>query len=64
MPTQTELKGNWHVIKGKLKKQFGNLTDSDLMYEEGREEELFGRIQRRVGKSKEEVKRIIDDFIP
>lgn len=64
MPTKTELKGNWHMIKGKLKQQFSNLTEDDLMYEEGREEEMYGRIQRRIGKSKEEVKRFIDDLIP
>lgn len=64
MPTKTELKGNWNVIKGKLKQHFGNLTEDDLMYEEGREEELYGRIQRRVGKSKDEIKRFIDELIP
>lgn len=64
MPTKTELKGNWHVIKGKLKQQFSALTEDDLMYEEGREEELYGRIQRRVGKSRDDIKRMIDDLIP
>jgi uncharacterized protein YjbJ (UPF0337 family) len=40
------------------------LTDDDLKYEEGREEELYGRIQRRIGKSKDEIKRMIDSFNP
>jgi uncharacterized protein YjbJ (UPF0337 family) len=64
MPTKTELKGHWHMIRGRLKQQFANLTDDDLQYEEGREEELYGRLQRRIGKSKEEIKRFIDDLIP
>jgi uncharacterized protein YjbJ (UPF0337 family) len=54
------VRGNWNVIKGKLKQQYGDLTDDDLSYEEGKEDELLGRIQRRIGKSKEEVKNMID----
>jgi uncharacterized protein YjbJ (UPF0337 family) len=64
MANQTVLKGNWNMIKGKLKQAYGNLTDDDLKYEEGREEELYGRIQRRIGKSKDEIKRMIDSFNP
>lgn len=56
----TTLKGNWNEIKGKLKQKYGNLTDDDLMYVEGKEDELYGRIQKRVGKSKDEIKRFID----
>ena len=62
MANKTSVKGNWNVIKGKLKEAYGTLTDDDLMYEEGREEELYGRIQRRIGKSRDEVKRMIDSF--
>ena len=58
----TELKGNWHELKGKLKKKFADLTDNDLMYEEGREEELYGRIQVKLGKSKEEVKKLFEEL--
>lgn len=57
---KTELKGKWNELKGKLKQQFAELTDDDLLYVEGKEDELFGRIQQRVGKSKEEVKDLID----
>lgn len=54
------LKGNWNQIKGKLKKKYSNLTDDDLTYVEGQEDELYGRLQEKLGKSKEEVKKEID----
>lgn len=53
------IKGNWNETKGKLKQQFSKLTDDDLMFVEGKEEELIGRIQKRLGKSKEEVRDIL-----
>ncbi|UPQ79611.1 CsbD family protein [Flavobacterium azooxidireducens] len=56
----TDLKGKWNELKGKLKQQYADLTDDDLLYVEGKEDELYGRIQQRVGKSKEEVKNMID----
>lgn len=62
MVNKTSMKGNWNIAKGKLKEAFGNLTDDDLLYQEGQEDELYGRIQRRIGKSKEEVKKLIDSF--
>ena len=51
----TELKGNWNVIKGKLKQRYAGLTDDDLTYVDGAEEELFGRLQVKLGKSKQEI---------
>jgi len=54
-----EIKGNWNVIKGKLKQKWARLTDDDLQYVEGREEELFGRIQKRTGETREAVERAI-----
>jgi uncharacterized protein YjbJ (UPF0337 family) len=57
------IKGNWNVIKGKLKQQYANLTDDDLRYVEGQEQELLGRIQKRVGTSKEELKTFIDNAL-
>ncbi|MBK6283606.1 MAG: CsbD family protein [Draconibacterium sp.] len=57
-----KLKGNWNELKGKLKKSYAELTDNDLLYEEGREDELYGRLQQKLGKSKEEVKRLINDL--
>jgi uncharacterized protein YjbJ (UPF0337 family) len=56
----TDLKGKWNELKGKLKQQYADLTDDDLLYVEGKEDELYGRIQQRVGKTKEEVKDLID----
>jgi len=53
------LKGNWNELKGKLKKKYGDLTDNDLMFDEGKEDEMLGRIQKRLGKSKDEVMKII-----
>jgi len=56
------LKGNWNEIKGKLKQKYGQLTDDDLAFTEGKEEELLGRLQKRLGKSKEDVRREIEQF--
>ena len=57
-----ELKGTWNLLKGKLKQKFAFLTDNDLMYEEGRKEEMFGKIQIKLGKTKEEMKNIIESL--
>lgn len=53
------ISGNWEQLKGKLKQKYANLTDNDLMYEEGKEDETFGRIQKKIGKSREELEKII-----
>jgi uncharacterized protein YjbJ (UPF0337 family) len=58
--TDMRFKGNWNEMKGKVKQHWANLTDDDLMYEEGKEDELLGRIQKRTGESKEAVKKWID----
>lgn len=50
-----EIKGNWNKLKGKVKQAYGNLTDDDLKYEEGKDEELLGRIQEKTGKTRDEV---------
>lgn len=49
------VKGNWNVLKGKLKQKYGDLTDDDLSYVEGKEDELVGRLQKKLGKTKDEV---------
>ncbi|MHC1690511.1 MAG: CsbD family protein [Bacteroidales bacterium] len=54
-----ELKGNWNEQKGKLKQKFAILTDNDLMFEDGKEDEMLGKIQIKLGKTKEEIKKII-----
>ena len=53
------MKGNWNEIAGKLKQQFANLTDDDLLFKEGKEEELLGRLQQKLGKTKEELRKMI-----
>ena len=50
-----ELKGNWNQLKGKIKQQHANLTDDDLEYEDGKDDELVGRIQEKLGKTRDEV---------
>lgn len=50
-----ELKGNWDLWKGKLKQKYADLTDDDLLYEEGKDEELWGRVQKKTGKAKDEL---------
>ena len=60
--TQLKMKGNWNEVKGKAKQKWGNLTDDDLIYEEGKEDELYGRIQKKTGQTKEEVKKWIDSL--
>jgi uncharacterized protein YjbJ (UPF0337 family) len=55
-----KLKGNWNVLKGKLQQQYADLTDDDVLYVEGKENELLGRLQKRLGKTKEEVNELID----
>jgi len=50
-----EIKGNWNIIKGKLKQKYSELTDDDLAYVEGKENELWGRLQKKVGKTKDEI---------
>ena len=55
-----QFKGSWNELKGKLKQQFGNLTDDDLTFSEGKEDELLGRMQKKLGKSKEEVRQLIE----
>ena len=55
-----KIKGNWNQMKGKLKQEYGQLTDDDLTYQEGKEDELLGRLQERLGKTKSEVKDMID----
>jgi len=53
------IKGNWNELAGKLKQQFANLTDDDLLFKEGKEEELLERLQNKLGKTKEELHKII-----
>lgn len=59
-----KIKGNWKEIKGKIKQKYGDLTDDDLAYVEGKEDELLGSLQKKLGKTKDEIaseiKKLID----
>ena len=55
----TELKGNWNEQKGKLKQKFAWLTDNDMLFENGKKEEMLGRLQIKLGKTKEDLHKII-----
>ncbi len=50
-----KLKGTWNELKGKVKQAYADLTDDDLLYEEGKEDELVGRIQKKTGQTRDEV---------
>ncbi|WP_025762072.1 CsbD family protein [Dyadobacter tibetensis] len=55
-----KIKGNWNELKGKLKQEYGDLTDDDLTYAEGKEDELLGKLQQKMGKTRSEVETEID----
>jgi uncharacterized protein YjbJ (UPF0337 family) len=54
------MKGAWNEVKGKLKQKYGQLTDDDLTFAEGKEDEMYGRLQQRLGKTKEEIRNEIE----
>jgi uncharacterized protein YjbJ (UPF0337 family) len=60
--TKLQLKGSWNEVKGKLKQKYAQLTDDDLAFAEGKDDELLGRLQQRLGKSKEDLRKEIEDF--
>lgn len=59
--TTLEIKGDWNITKGKLKQKWAKLTDDDLQYIEGKQEELLGRIQKRTGETREAVEKAIKE---
>jgi len=63
-PGSTSLwwKGNWNMAQGKLKQQYADLTDDDLLYAQGKEDELYGRLQKRLGKTRAEVEKMLNDL--
>ena len=58
----TELKGNWDEQKGKLKQKFAALTDDDLLFAEGKKDEMLGRLQIKLGKTKDELHKLISEL--
>ncbi|MEJ7674568.1 MAG: CsbD family protein [Chitinophagaceae bacterium] len=57
-----KLKGNWNETKGKIKQEYADLTDDDLAYEEGKDDELVGRLQKKTGKAKDDVIKWIESL--
>ena len=57
-----QMKGSWNEIKGKLKQKYGQLTDDDLVFAEGKEDELLGRLQKRLGRTEDELRAEISDM--
>jgi len=57
-----QLKGSWNEVKGKLKQKYGQLTDDDLMFADGKEDELLGRLQKRLGRTKDELRAEIEQM--
>ncbi len=60
--TTTEVKGNWNEQKGKIKQMFAELTDNDLMFEEGKKDEMLGKLQIKLGKTKEEIQELFSSL--
>jgi uncharacterized protein YjbJ (UPF0337 family) len=58
----TIIKGNWNEKKGKLKQKFAILTDNDLLLEDGKEDELFGKLQTKLGQTKEQLQKLIESL--
>ena len=54
-----QIRGSWKQVQGKLKQKYAQLTGNDLLFTEGKEDEMLGRLEKRIGKSKEEIKREI-----
>ncbi|MEE1945317.1 CsbD family protein [Pedobacter sp. KR3-3] len=57
-----ELKGKWNEIKGKVKQAYADLTDDDLKHEEGKDDELLGRLQQKTGKARDELVKWINSL--
>ncbi len=57
-----QLEGKWKQVKGKFKQKYGDLTDNDLTYSEGKFDEMLGRLQSKTGRKKEDLKREIEEW--
>ncbi|MES2592840.1 MAG: CsbD family protein [Bacteroidota bacterium] len=62
MKNSVELKGDWNEIKGKLKQKFAMLTDNDVLMIEGKQDEMLGKLQIKLGKTKEEIQKLISEL--
>ncbi|MBE0544184.1 MAG: CsbD family protein [Verrucomicrobia bacterium] len=59
--TKLEIKGDWNITKGKLKQKWAKLTDDDLQYADGKQDELIGRIQKRTGETREAIEKAVNE---
>ncbi len=59
--TTLEIKGDWNIIKGRLKQKWALLTDDDLQYVAGKQEELLGRIQKVTGETREVIEKAVKE---
>ncbi|MBK9449453.1 MAG: CsbD family protein [Bacteroidetes bacterium] len=62
MKNVTEMKGDWNELKGRLKQKFAILTDDDVLLQEGKQDELYGRLQNKLGKTKAEIHQLIESL--
>lgn len=60
MPNSNEMEGSWEELKGKIKQKYADLTDDDLLYEEGQEQQMWGKLQQKLGKTEKEIKSLAD----
>lgn len=60
MPNSKEINGKWDELKGKLKQKYADLTDDDMLFEEGKEDESWGKIQQKVGKTEKEIRSLFE----
>jgi uncharacterized protein YjbJ (UPF0337 family) len=60
--TTLKFKGQWNEIKGKLKQKYGQLTDDDLTFAEGKDDEMLGRLQKKLGTTKEKLRKEIESL--
>jgi uncharacterized protein YjbJ (UPF0337 family) len=60
--TKLKFTGSWNEVKGRLKQKYAKLTDDDLLFEEGKEDEMLGRIQQRTGEAKEKIRDFIEEI--
>ena len=59
---ETTIKGGWNELKGKIKQAYGELTDDDLTYADGKEDEMWGKLQQKTGKTKDEINKAVADL--
>ena len=57
-----QLKGGWNQVKGKIKQAYGNITDDDLVSKEGKDDETLGKLQQKMGKSRDELVKWINSL--